>query len=199
MCENASGQNSCFDDIVAEYGDQACFTLMLLAKIAAKTERKGRAIEAFKRALKLNPFLWSCFEHLCNSGDKPNPHTIFQLSGLENLVMCHGTNLTNVESVMLQNANNNRDGQVYVTTPQQIVNNNLEQITNNSTVCTPDESPLAQPLCMSGFGLLPTTRIKPFKFRLMESSNTVSFTCLLKKNCHIYKEYLFLHDFPFLD
>lgn len=175
LSENASGQSSTFDDIVAEYGDQACFTLMLLAKIAAKTERKARAIEAFKRALKLNPFLWSCFEQLCNSGDKPNPHSIFQLSGLENLVMCHGTNLSNVESIIFQNANNNRDGQVYVTTPQQIVNNNLEQITNSSNVCTPEESPLAQPLCMSGFGLLPATRIKPFRFRLTDSSNTVSF------------------------
>lgn len=171
LTENANNQNNTFDDIVAEYGDQACFTLMLLAKIAAKTERRARAIEAFKKALKLNPFMWSCFKHLCNLGDKPNPQSIFQLTGLENLVMCHGTNLNNVESVIFQNTNNNRDA----STPQQIVSSSLEQITNNSTVCTPDESPLAQPLCMSGFGLLPATRIKPLKFRLMDSSNTVSF------------------------
>lgn len=147
---------------------------MLLAKIAIKTERKGRATEAFKKALKLNPFMWSCFEQLCKLGDKPNPHNTFQLSGLENLIMCHGTNLNNVESVIFQNANNNRDAQMYLTTPQQIINSNLDQITNNSAVCTPDESPLAQPLCLSGFGLLPSTGIKPFKFRLLDS-HSVSF------------------------
>lgn len=174
LTETGSNQGSnTFDDIIAEYGDQACFTLMLLAKIAAKTERKPRAIEAFKKALKLNPFMWSCFEHLCNLGDKPNPNSTFQLSGLENFVTCHGTSLNNVESVIFQNANNKCDGQMYVTTPQQFVSNNLEQI-NNSTVCTPEESPLAQPLCMSGFGLLPATRIKPLKFRLLDSLNTVS-------------------------
>lgn len=142
---------------------------MLIAKVAMKTERKGKAIEAFKRALKLNPFMWSCFEQLCNLGDKPNPNTTFQLSGLENLLMCHGTNLNNVESVIFQNTNSNRDAQMYVTTPQQIVNSNIET-TNNSGVCTPEESPLAQPLCLSGFGLLTTTRVKPFKFRILDSN-----------------------------
>lgn len=175
LTENTNGQGNTFDEIVAEYGDQACFTLMLLAKIASKTEMKTTAIEAFKRALKLNPFMWSCFEHLCNLGDKPNPSGIFQLSGLDNLLMCHGANLNNIESVIFQNTANNREGQMYLTPSPQVVNNNLDQITNNSVVCTPEESPLAHPLSMSGFGLLPSTRMKPFKFRLTDSSNTVSF------------------------
>lgn len=173
LTENVGNQGNTLDDIIVEYGEQACFVLMLLAKIATKTERKGRAIEAFKKALKLNPFMWSCFEQLCNLGDKPNLNNTFQLSSLENLVMCHGANLNNIESVIFQNTNTSKDQQIYVTTPQQIINNNLEQVTLNSAVCTPEESPLAQPLCMSGFALLPTTRVKPFKFRFMDS-NSVS-------------------------
>lgn len=177
LTENVTSHNNAFDEIVAEYGDQACFTLILLANIAMKTERKGKAIDAFKKALKLNPFMWSCFEQLCNLGDKPNPNSTFVMSGLENLVMCHGIHLNNVESVIFQNSNNSRDGQVFVTTPQQVLNNNLEQITNSSGVCTPEESPLAQPLCLSGFGLLATSRVKPFKFRLLDS-NLVSLVLL---------------------
>lgn len=172
LTENINNQINTFDDIVTEYGDQASFALILLAKIASKTERKPRAIEAFKRALKLNPFLWSCFENMCNLGDKPNPHSVFQLSGLENMLLCHGANLNNIESVIFTNTNSNPDGQIHMT-PQQILSG-CDQVTNNSVVCTPEESPLAHPLCMSGFGLLPSTRLKSMKFRLADPANTVS-------------------------
>lgn len=171
MDNNANLANNNFDDIVTEYGDQASFALMLIAKIASKTERKPRAVEAFKRALKLNPFLWSCFENLCNMGEKVNPSSVFQLTGLENLLMCHGSNITNIESVVLATTPATQEGTVFIATPQQILN---EQITsNNSSVCTPDESPLAQPLCMSGLGLLPSAKFKSFKFNSSDI-NTVS-------------------------
>lgn len=166
-------QINSFDDIITEYGEEASFALLLLAKIASKTERKSRAIEAFKKALKLNPFLWSCFESLCDLGEKPNPNSSFQLSTLENFSMCHGSNISNIESVILTNTTSNQDGQVYLTTPQQIIN---DQVTsNNSSICTPDESPLAHPLCMSGFGMLPSTKFKSIKFRLADCGNVVSF------------------------
>lgn len=172
MTENSCSQVNSLDEIITEYGDQASFALLLLAKIASKTERKARAIDAFKKALKLNPFLWSCFEGLCNLGEKPNPTSTFQLSGLDSFSMCHGSNISNIESVILTNTTANQDGQMYVTTPQQIIS---DQVTsNNSSICTPDESPLAHPLCMSGFGLLPSTKFKSIKFRLADCGNTVS-------------------------
>lgn len=153
---------------------------MLLAKIALKTERKTRATEALKKALKLNPFLWSCYECLCNIGEKPNPNLIFQLSGLDNLLMCHGSNIANIESVILSATPANKDGSVYVTTPQQILN---EQITcNNSMVCTPEDSPLAQPLCLSGFGLLPSSKFKSTRLTI-GSDSSVSGMCCRYRQC----------------
>ncbi|XP_067013542.1 cell division cycle protein 27 homolog [Anabrus simplex] len=80
------------DDMVSEFGDQACFALLILARIFRKTERRPQSAEAYRRALKLNPFLWHAFEELCNSGEKPDPVRTFQVSHLENFTMCQGSN-----------------------------------------------------------------------------------------------------------
>ncbi|KAJ8925028.1 hypothetical protein NQ315_001199 [Exocentrus adspersus] len=166
LLENQSGSNS-MDNIVEEFGDQAAFALVLLGKIAAKTERKARAIDAWKRALKLNPFLWSSFESLCKIGDKPNPQNIFQINNMENLSMCHGNSINNIESVVITTNAISQDNQETFNTPppsQQILTN-FNPNMNAKQLCTPEDSPLAAPLCMSGIrpiqGTRKVMRVKP--------------------------------------
>ena len=51
------------------------------------------AIDAEKKALKLNPFLWKSFESLCNLGELGlDPGAIFDLEGMDSLQDCHGAN-----------------------------------------------------------------------------------------------------------
>lgn len=165
-------QNNNFDDFVSDYGDQAAFALLLLAKIAAKTERQTRAIEAFSRALKLNPFLWSTFKYLCNMGEKPNPNIYFQLTDLENLLLCHGNSINLVESLVFSNSTPSGDNPVYLTTPQQVLSNSRPSI--YSSICTPEENPLVKPLCLSGIGLLPNSKLKAVRCRMFDISPGVS-------------------------
>jgi len=87
-----TGRSRSLDDLVSEFGDQACFALQILARICSQTERYSKASEAYLQALKLNPFLWHAFEELCNRGEKPDPLRTFQVSHLENFSMCHGNN-----------------------------------------------------------------------------------------------------------
>ncbi|KAF2892768.1 hypothetical protein ILUMI_13403 [Ignelater luminosus] len=156
--------NSNFDNLIGEFGDQAAFALLLLAKISVKMERRARAVEAFKKALKLNPFLWSGFMELCNLGEKPNPNSIFQLSEFENWSMCHGLVLNNIENIVVSQTTPNQENPPFITiTPQQFTQPKINSI--NSKICTPDESPLANPLCMSGVGPLPISRVKPLSLR----------------------------------
>ncbi|KAL3272915.1 hypothetical protein HHI36_014374 [Cryptolaemus montrouzieri] len=178
IIENTKGNN--LEDFVSEYGDQASFVLLLLGKIATKTEKKTKAIESWKNALKLNPFLWSSFEELCKIGDKPNAQTAFQLGNLENLSMCHGHNLNNIESAII--SNNVTDIQegtpkeflgYIIKTPQQLLARLNSNNTTSTTFCTPEESPLANPLGLSGFAPIPPTKHKPFRFK-MESLSPIS-------------------------
>ncbi|KAG5897142.1 hypothetical protein JTB14_020871 [Gonioctena quinquepunctata] len=185
ILENSiSGSNLEDEELVKEFGDQACFVLMLLGKIAAKTERKSRATEAWRKALKLNPFLWSCFEQLCKIGDKPNPQSIFQINSMENISMCQGNSISNIESVIITNNTPNPDNQetcIY-NTPSPLFSNfdpncNVNLNPNAKQLCTPEESPLAQPLSMSGFWPLSsvsTTRCKPLRSRMDSYSCTSS-------------------------
>ena len=52
------------------------------------------AIDAEKKALKLNPFLWKSYESLCNLGEfAVAPEAVFDLDGVDNnLQDCHGAN-----------------------------------------------------------------------------------------------------------
>ncbi|KAL1429980.1 hypothetical protein MTO96_015473 [Rhipicephalus appendiculatus] len=80
------------DETVTAFGDSASFALGLLGQLCSKTERVGRATEAYKKSLKLNPFLWSSYESLINLGESPNPTEIFNVSSLENFSLCQGSN-----------------------------------------------------------------------------------------------------------
>lgn len=94
------------DEMAGTFGDSASFSLALVGQLCSRTERSTRAIEAFRKSLKLNPFLWSSYESLVNLGDMPNPAEIFNVSSLDNFNLCQGSNplvsfvnKTNVEFV----------------------------------------------------------------------------------------------------
>uniref|UniRef100_A0A131XWK1 Cell division cycle protein 27 homolog n=1 Tax=Ixodes ricinus TaxID=34613 RepID=A0A131XWK1_IXORI len=80
------------DEVAGSFGDSASFALALVGQLCSRTERSTRAIEAFRRSLKLNPFLWSSYESLVNLGDTPNPAEIFSVSSLDNFNLCQGSN-----------------------------------------------------------------------------------------------------------
>ncbi|GAB6019681.1 anaphase-promoting complex subunit cdc27 [Chamberlinius hualienensis] len=80
------------DDLIIEFEDSASFVLQLLGKICSRTERPKKAAEAYRKSLKLNPFMWSSYEALCNMGENPDPSKIFQFTSAENLSMCQGNN-----------------------------------------------------------------------------------------------------------
>lgn len=86
------GELKNFDDLSKEFGEVACFALQLIAKICAKTERYTIAAEAYKKALKLNPFLWQAFADLCNFGEKVDPNAIFQFPNTDIFNTCQGNN-----------------------------------------------------------------------------------------------------------
>lgn len=167
LLENSFSENTLDDEeFTKEFGDQASFALMLLGKIAAKTERKARAIEAWKKALKLNPFLWSSFEELCKIGDQPNPQNIFQINNIENILMCQGSSINNVENVIITNNTPNIEApDPFLTTPPQILGSFNTVNVHSKLLFTPEESPLAQPLCLSGFRPLSTAKFKSLKAR----------------------------------
>ncbi|KAK9745925.1 Tetratricopeptide repeat [Popillia japonica] len=187
IMENVSSKNN-FEEVINIYGDQAAFTLLLIAKIAAKTERRQRAVDALKRALKINPFLWSSFEMLCKLAEKPDPNSIFQLNELDNLTKCHGSNINNIESVVIANSTPNQDNLQYITTPQQILTKSSVNDMNNRMVFTPEESLLASAnsLCMSGFGLLSAPKVKRLRCRMVESSigSSPNFGMLFEREEH---------------
>ncbi|KAF8766503.1 cell division cycle protein 27 homolog isoform X2 [Argiope bruennichi] len=89
---NNIAKNKSLDDIVSEFGDFASFVVQLLGHICSKTSRFSKAAEAYRKSLKLNPFLWSSYESLVNLGEKPDPCKVFNITNVEHLSMCHGTN-----------------------------------------------------------------------------------------------------------
>lgn len=172
--------NKNIEDIIADFGDQACFALQLLAKICIKTERKNRAAEAFKKALKLNPFLWTCFVELCNVGEKPDANNTFQISSLDSFSGCHGLTHGGTQTVdtvsVIPAVNLNVTEHVitphtFNTPPPTTV---LQSTVNNTKMCTPDDSPLANPLMLSGIGTLPATRLKLTRCKSIWGSTAVS-------------------------
>ncbi|TRY61025.1 hypothetical protein TCAL_09134 [Tigriopus californicus] len=80
------------EDFVGEFGESASFALQLLARVYGQTERRQRASEADRKALRMNPFLWKCFESLCQRGDFPDPNQVFSVKHLENFSQCLGVN-----------------------------------------------------------------------------------------------------------
>nr|XP_022904753.1 cell division cycle protein 27 homolog [Onthophagus taurus] len=173
LLEHISCPTNNYDDLIMEYGDQAAFVFLLLAKIAIKTERKQKAVEALKRALKINPFLWSGFEGLCKIGEKPDPNVVFQLGELDNLSKCHGNNLNNIESMIIANTPNQESVQ-YIMTPPQILTSPNPSTNNliNKMLFTPEESNAPNNIMLSGISVLPNSRFKTFKNKMLDDHNS---------------------------
>lgn len=114
------------DELVTEYGEMAGFALQLLGLICARTERLQRAGEAFKRSLKLNPFLWNSFVALCDQGDKSDPSKIFKLDSLESFSSCHGSTVL----TLVNNAN--PVNSVSVVSDSGTLNNPLNSVSVNT-------------------------------------------------------------------
>lgn len=79
------------DEITSEFGNLSCFVLSAIGRICCASERTTRGVEAYKRALRINPFLWQSYEQLCRLGEKPEANKIFTISNLENLSHITGT------------------------------------------------------------------------------------------------------------
>lgn len=93
ITENYSLHNTRgIDDITEEFGDLASYALNILGQVYNKSERKKKAIECFQASLKLNPFLWSSFEMLCELGDTSDPNLIFQVNSQNLHAVCNSTN-----------------------------------------------------------------------------------------------------------
>lgn len=80
------------DEVAHEFGDSASFALALIARVCCSGERKPRGIEAYKRSLRLNPFLWKSYEELCRRGDKPDPNKTFNINNIDSLSLIIGSN-----------------------------------------------------------------------------------------------------------
>ncbi|XP_054717235.1 cell division cycle protein 27 homolog [Uloborus diversus] len=89
---NAVAKPRSLDEIVTEFGDFSSFAIQLLGHVCHKTSRDTKAAEAYRKSLKLNPFLWSSYESLLSLGEKPDPRQIFNISNVDHLSLCHGTN-----------------------------------------------------------------------------------------------------------
>lgn len=113
------------DELVANFGDAASFAAQLLALICSKTERLNKAIDYYKKSLKLNPFLWSSFEKLIQLGSKPDSSKIFNINNVD-FNLCHGNNpLVNLWNMNEKNENS---------APNQLLHSNLQNSQNQNTI-----------------------------------------------------------------
>lgn len=80
------------NELLDNLGDKSAFALQILSDVYSRSERSNKAVDADKKALLLNPFLWKSFESLCNKGEAVDPDKVFQVSKLENFASCHGVN-----------------------------------------------------------------------------------------------------------
>jgi len=140
------------DELTAEFGDKASFALQLLSGIYHRTERRIKAIEADKKALRLNPFLWSSFESLCNKGEFVSPDKIFDLEHVDNLAHCQGVNpLVNLVNSNINSLKESADflesGPRVQHTPQQIPS------TPQQLPATPYQPVIGTPLNLPTFNI----------------------------------------------
>lgn len=117
--------------IVTEFGDQAPYALQLLGKLFLATERRPKAVEAFRRAVSLNPFMWRSYMQLCNMGEKIDPQQVFQMNNPE--FTFGATTLVNLVS----NSENS------------FVCNNIPNNTSINTNLTPNNVCARTPMTMS--------------------------------------------------
>ncbi|KAJ8978226.1 hypothetical protein NQ317_016377 [Molorchus minor] len=83
--------------------------------------------------------------------------------------MCHGNSINNIESVIITPSQDNQE--TYIAT-QQILSNFNPNLNINAKQCTPEDSPLAFPLCMSGIRPIQATKCKVMRVR-MDSGTSV--------------------------
>lgn len=118
--------------IASEFGEQAPYALQLLAKIYSITERRNKAADAHRKALSLNPFMWKSFTHLCNIGEKVDPHQIFLLNN---------TDFTFGVSTLVNLVSNSEN--------ISFVNSNIPNNTSVNTIVTPNNAASRTPMAMS--------------------------------------------------
>ncbi|KAG1671421.1 Cell division cycle protein 27 [Nymphon striatum] len=92
LLESHSLSSKGIDKVAQEFSDSGSFALQLVGQICKKSERRSKAADAYLKSLKLNPFLFSSYQSLCDLGNEPDPSKIFQVSNLENFNMCQGSN-----------------------------------------------------------------------------------------------------------
>lgn len=123
-----------FDDVVKDFGEIACFVLQLIGKICSQTERLQLARDAYKKCLKLNPFLWNVFADLCNLGDQVDPNSVFQLQSHEIFNTCQGNNDANIVIMPSIQVNANDSG-----------NNNGNLMNSSLILSTPIDQMMTTP------------------------------------------------------
>ncbi|XP_045168384.2 cell division cycle protein 27 homolog [Mercenaria mercenaria] len=77
LAGNILTRQKTIDEIEKEFGNLASHVFNILGALYTRTERAQKAIECYKRSLKLNPLLWSSFEGLCQLGEKVDPTNVF--------------------------------------------------------------------------------------------------------------------------
>lgn len=79
LAGNILSKSKSFDELEQEFGSMACHVFSLLGAMYSKTERTQKALDCYRKCLKLNPLLWSAYEKLCQLGEKVDPSQVFQV------------------------------------------------------------------------------------------------------------------------
>ena len=164
---------NCFDDIVKEFGEIACFVLQLISQICVKTERNKIATLALRKALKLNPFMWQAFADLCQLGENPDANSVFQIPNTDIFNTCQGN--ANTNSIVLfggcgttnsNSGNFNLSDSCNLNYPNVSTTNThismdggfISQLSNSSNyiLSTPVEQQIQPPVNNNGVGALQT-------------------------------------------
>uniref|UniRef100_A0A146LB22 Cell division cycle protein 27 homolog n=5 Tax=Lygus hesperus TaxID=30085 RepID=A0A146LB22_LYGHE len=151
------GRSKSLDDVTKEFGEAACFALMLIATVCFSTERHQRGVEASRKALKLNPFLWSVFEQLCRRGDRPDPNKTFNLAAFNSMGNITGSNpvinYVNSQIVPPSNELSPQSTDISMESNKSVGASTPVQVVNMGNMCmsgvrafTPEVSPLPLPV-----------------------------------------------------
>uniref|UniRef100_A0A5K3FM72 Cell division cycle protein 27 homolog n=1 Tax=Mesocestoides corti TaxID=53468 RepID=A0A5K3FM72_MESCO len=72
--------SQCLNDIMSDFGDQACYAFLLLGDIYKLQQKYSESVMCYKECLKLNPFMWTAYENLCSIGEFVDPELVFKLT-----------------------------------------------------------------------------------------------------------------------
>ncbi|KAL1128844.1 hypothetical protein AAG570_013378, partial [Ranatra chinensis] len=142
------GRSRNMEEVAKEFGDIAGFALMLIASICFATERHHSGIEATRKALKANPFLWHAFEQLCKRGVSIDPAKTFCTASLDNLCNITGNNpvINYVNGTQSETPDNCLNRGPCCSTPVQIIGNFSNTCMSGVRAFTPEVSPLPLPV-----------------------------------------------------